>query len=185
MLTGKDGIFLSFQFGPKLLQRPFFNAGYIAAANPCDFRHFPLALRRLAVQAIAQQDHLSLLFRQAGIYGPAQLHHHLPGGNLLQKVAVLADHIHQRQRRAIGTGLYVIEQGYILGTFALGAEVHQDFIFHTPGGIGGQPCPFGGVKGGDSLDESDGTDGNQVLLVGGLGVVFFARLMLAEDFLGL
>lgn len=159
-------------------------AGYITAADSCEFRHLPLAFWRLAVQAVAQQDHLPLLFRQAGIHGPAQLQHHLPGGNLLQQVAVLADHIHQRQRRAIGTGLYVIEQRYILSTFALGAEMHQDFIFHAPGGIGGQPRTLGGVKGGDPLDESDGADGNQILLVGGLGIVFFEGLMLAEAFFG-
>lgn len=46
-------------------------------------------------------------------------------------------------------------------------------IFNTPGGIGGQTGSFGGVKGTDAFHQPDGSDGNQILLVRGLGVVFF------------
>ena len=55
--------------------------------------------------------------------------------------------------------------------------MHQNLIFHTPGGIGGQPGPLGAVKAGDPLDQPDGADGDQILLVRGNGVVFFGGLM--------
>ena len=58
--------------------------------------------------------------------------------------------------------------------------MHQDLIFYAPGGVGGQAGAFGGIKGGDSLDEPDGADGDQILLIGSIGIVFFARLKLAE-----
>ena len=48
-----------------------------------------------------------------------------------------------------------------------------DSIFHATGGIGGQPCALGGVEGCDALDQTNCADRDQVLLVGGLGIVFF------------
>lgn len=105
---------------------------YVAAADAGDICHLPLALGTLAVQAIAQLNHLPLLFGQAPVHGLAQAQHHLPGGNLLQQVAVLTDHVHQLQRRPVGAGFDVIRQGNILGAFALGAEVHQDFVCYPP-----------------------------------------------------
>lgn len=51
--------------------------------------------------------------------------------------------------------------------------MHEDLVFHTAGGVGGQADALSGVKGGDGLDEADGPDGDQILLVGGLGIVFF------------
>ena len=53
--------------------------------------------------------------------------------------------------------------------------MHQDLIFNTPAGIGGQPDVFVRLKGGDPLDEADGANGDQVVLVPGLGVVFFGE----------
>ncbi len=51
-----------------------------------------------------------------------------------------------------------------------------DSIFHAPGGVGRQPCPLGDIKGCDALDQSDGADGDQVLLVRGLGVIFLHNM---------
>ena len=51
-----------------------------------------------------------------------------------------------------------------------------DSIFHAAGSIGGQLCPLGWVKGGDSFDKSDGTDGDQILLIGSLRIVFFHNM---------
>ena len=61
------------------------------------------------------------------------------------------------------------------------APLREDSIFNAPGGIGGQPGPLGGVEAGDALDEADGSDGNQVLLIGALGVVFFGRVKQREE----
>ena len=69
--------------------------------------------------------------------------------------------------------------------------MHQDLIFHAPGGIGGKPCPFGGIEGGDAFDQADGADGDQILLVRGLGIVFFhnvgdqAQVALDENIAGI
>lgn len=48
-----------------------------------------------------------------------------------------------------------------------------DSILHTTGGVCSKPCTLAGIKGGDSLDESDCANGNQILLIRSLGVVFF------------
>ena len=47
----------------------------------------------------------------------------------------------------------------------------EDSILNTSRGVGGESCAFGVVKGRDGLDEADGADGDQILLVGSLGVV--------------
>ena len=60
--------------------------------------------------------------------------------------------------------------------------MHQDLIFHAAGSVGGQSCPLGRIKGGDPLDQTDGADGDQILLVGRLGIVFLVGVRLAEDF---
>ena len=52
----------------------------------------------------------------------------------------------------------------------------EDSIFNAPGCIGGQAGAFTGIKRGDALDQPDGSDGNEVLLVGSLGVVLFIRM---------
>ena len=53
-----------------------------------------------------------------------QLFRALPGGHLFQQIAVLADHIHQRKRRPIGTGLDIIGQRNILRTLLLLSLIH-------------------------------------------------------------
>ena len=60
--------------------------------------------------------------------------------------------------------------------------MHQYLVFHAAGGVGGKPCALGCVEGGDALDEPDGADGDQIFLIGTLGVVFFGGLMPVKDF---
>ena len=55
--------------------------------------------------------------------------------------------------------------------------MHEDLILHTPGRIRGQPGALGMIKGGDPFDETDGTDGDQILLVCRLGIVLLGGLM--------
>ena len=50
-------------------------------------------------------------------------------------------------------------------------QVHEDLILDAAGGVGGQLDVLVGPKGVDGLDEADGADGDQVLLVGGLRVI--------------
>ena len=58
-------------------------AGYIAPADAGDFGHLALALRRIAIESIPQDDHLPFLVRQAGVNGFPQMLHRFPGADLL------------------------------------------------------------------------------------------------------
>ena len=49
----------------------------------------------------------------------------------------------------------------------------EDCIFNTAGGVGGQAHVPVRLEGGDALDEPDGADGDEIVLVARLGVVFF------------
>ena len=55
-------------------------------------------------------------------------------------------------------------------------------IFNTPGGVGGQPGALLRVKAGDPLDEADGADGDEILLIGALGIVLFEQVKQKEEF---
>ena len=45
------------------------------------------------------------------------------------------------------------------------AQVHEDLVFNTPGGIGSQLDVLFRVEGIDRLDQSDGADGDQILQI--------------------
>ena len=64
----------------------------------------------------------------------------------------------------------------------MAAEEHKDLIFDTPGGVSGQADIFLRLVAGDPLDEPDGPDGDQVVLVYALGVVLFGRVKQKEEF---
>lgn len=117
---------------PQLSQSFFLNAGDVAATDPQNPRHLPLPFRGTSGKTIAQQNHLTLLLCQTGINGTAQEYCHLSGGHLLHEVYVLADHIHQRQGRAVGAGFDAVKQGHILSVLLLGTEVHQNLICYPP-----------------------------------------------------
>ena len=50
--------------------------------------------------------------------------------------------------------------------------MHQNFIFNAPGGVGCKARALFGLKGRDSLDQADRSDGDQILLIGCLRVIF-------------
>ena len=58
----------------------------------------------------------------------------------------------------------------------LAAEEHEDLVFYTSGGIGGKADVFLRFIAGDAFDESDSSDGDQIVLVYGLGVIFFNNM---------
>jgi len=60
--------------------------------------------------------------------------------------------------------------------------MHEDLIFHAPCGVGCQARAFGRIKGGDPLDQTNGSNGDQILLIRRLGVVFFGGLMPVKTF---
>ena len=102
----------------------FVAALYIASADTCDLSHLPLTQRRSTIQPVPQADYQTLLFIQTGVNAFSQLLYGLPGTDLFQQVKILADHVHQRQRRAIRSGLNEVRQGYILSALAQAAKVH-------------------------------------------------------------
>ena len=102
--------------------------------------------------------------------------------DVVQHGVIHSNHIHQLQGVALFVRLDGVREGYLPLELFLAAEVHEDLIFDAPGGVGGQTRPLLRVEAGDALDEPDGADGDQVLLVGALGVVFFGRLKQKEEF---
>ena len=154
---------------------------YIASADAGLLGNLPLPLGRLAVQAVTHGNNFPFLLCQVGADGLPQLLHGFPGGNLLKKIAVLADHIHQGQCSAVGTHFNAIGKGYILTGLSLTSKVHKYFIFNTSGGIGGKAGTFGCVKSGNSFDQTNGANRDQILLIGGLGVVLLEEMKLADN----
>ena len=74
---------------------------------------------------------------------------------------------------AVLIGINRIGDGHILRGFFAGPEMHQNFIFNTPRRIGSQTDALCIIKGTHRLNQPDGADGNQVVLVAHRGVVFF------------
>ena len=159
------------------MQGFFLNAGDIGAGDTALLCHLPLGQGFPAAQPIAQLDHQQFPVRQDLFHGFVEPCGIFPGAEVLKQIVVGADDIHQGEGVAILAGFYVIGQRNVTAGLFLAAKVHQDFIFHTPGGIGGKPCPLGAVKGGNTLDQSDGADGDQILLIGRGRIVFFEGLL--------
>ena len=53
------------------------------------------------------------------------------------------------------------------------AQVHQNFIFDAARSVGGKFDSPARAEGVDRLDQADGADGDQVLLIAGLGIILF------------
>ena len=60
--------------------------------------------------------------------------------------------------------------------------MHKDLIFNAPAGIGSQAHVLVRLEGGDSLDQPDGTNGDQIVLISGLGIVLLGRVKQKEEF---
>lgn len=54
--------------------------------------------------------------------------------------------------------------------------MHEDLIFDASAGIGSQPDILIRFKSCYPFDETDGSDGNKIILVSGLGIVFFDNM---------
>ena len=138
--------------------------------------HLPLGQGLFPVQAVAQGQYLLLPVVQDLPHVLPEQSHVLPAADPVEHVVILTDHIHEGQSGAVLAGFDVVGQGDVRSAFPLASEVHEDFVLHAPGRIGGQPDAFARIKGGHGLNEPDGADGYEVLLVRGLGVVFFHNM---------
>ena len=101
---------------------------YIAAADTGDGGDFPLSVWLLTAKAVAETDHELFLIGQYFVNSPEHLPDVFLAADLLQKVLVFTNNIHQRQCGIVIAGFDIIRQRHILTAFPLGAEVHQDFI---------------------------------------------------------
>ena len=155
---------------------------YIRPADPALGGDLPLGMRSLAAQPIAQGDDLSLPGRQAGLDALPHFFTGVPGVQFFQHIVIHRDYVHQGERVPVASRLQRLGERDLSLQLLLGPKMHQDLIFNTPAGIGGQPDVFVRLKGGDPLDEADGANGDQVVLVPGLGVVFFGRVKQKEEF---
>lgn len=62
---------------------------------------------------------------------------------------------------------------YFLTAACQSVPLCEGCIFNAPCGVSCQPDVLFRLVAGDSLDKPDGSNGNQVVLVYGLGVIFF------------
>ena len=159
--------------GAQLFQRFFLNAGDVGPADVALQGHLPLGQGLSAVQPVAQGQDFLLPGVQNLLHVLPQQPHVLPVAQPVEQIVLLPHHIHERQGVAVLARLDVVRQGDVRRAFALAAEVHEDFIFHAAGRVGGQTDALIGVKGGYGLNQADGADGDQILLIGRLGVVLF------------
>lgn len=166
-------------------------ARYIGAGDAALGRDLPLGQGRAGIQAIPEGDDHGLPLVQASLDAPAHLGAGVTGIQLLQHIVVHADGVHQRQGVAVPIPVNGIRQGDLPLQLPLGAEVHQDLVFDTAGGIGGQAHVLVRLEGADPLDQSDGADGDQIVLIPVGRIVLFhdvrhqAQVVLDEDVPGL
>ena len=57
--------------------------------------------------------------------------------------------------------------------FHLKVRWGEDSIFNAAAGVSRKPCPAGGVKGVHGFHQANGTDGDEIILIARLGVIFF------------
>ena len=152
-------------------------AGYIAAGDAEGDGDLPLGQGDRAAQPIPQADDLGLPGGQTFPHQAADPQGAVPVVDVVQHGVIHPHHVHQLQGVALFVGVDGVGEGHLALELLLAAEIHQDLIFNAPGGVGGQPGALRRVKAGDPLDEADGPNGDQVLLIGALGIVFLKGLL--------
>ena len=142
----------------------------------------PLGQGDGAAQPVPQADDLRLPGGQPVPHQLVQPQGAVPVVDVVQHGVVHAHHVHQLEGVALLVRLDGVRQGALPLELFLAAEVLENFIFNATGGVGGQAGALLRVKAGDALDEADGADGDQVLLVGALGIVFLEQVKQKEEF---
>ena len=134
--------------------------------------HLTLGLGHAAVQTVAAADDVGLPGRQQLRHQTANQQAVLLVLQLVQHGVLLTHHVTEAQGVAVRAGVQGLVEGDLALELPLGAKVHEDLIFNASRGVGGEFDLLVGAEGVHGLDEADRADGDQVLLVGGLGVVF-------------
>ena len=148
-------------------------ARHIAAADAVVRRHLPLGLGQPPVQPVPPPQDVRLPLCQLFRDQPAQQRPILFVLQLLQHGVLLAHHVAEIQGIPLGARLQRVAERHLPLHLPLRPKMHEDFIFNTSAGVGRQLDAPVGAKGVHRLDEPYGADGDQILLIGRLGVVFF------------
>ena len=82
---------------------------------------------------------------------------------MIDHVFVRAQDIRQQQLISIPVHIQRFIDGNLHLCLIVSAQVHQNFIFNAPGSIGGKFDLLLRIKGIDRLDQSDSSDGDQIL----------------------
>ena len=134
--------------------------------------HLTLGQRFAVIQSIAKRDDGCLPLVQTSFHTFSHLDARVSGIQFLQHIVIHADGVHQRKRIAIPVPVNGIGQGDLTLRFALGPEVHKDLIFYAAGRVSGQSYLFVRFKGTNPFDQSDGTNGDQIILISIGRIVF-------------
>ena len=145
---------------------------YIAAGDAAEGGGFALGEGFRAPQAVAELYYLRLTFAKDAVHVFAQAQAGLAVPDALSHVVLLRDDVHERKCVPIPVHVYGLRQRHIPCRLFQSTKVHQYLIFTAAGGICGEADAFFGAIGVDAFDEADGADGDEVIGVVGLGVVF-------------
>lgn len=160
----------------QLLQRFFLKARDIAAGNVQLFCDFSLHKRSLSRKPVAQQNDLALARRKTGLHRVVQLPHLHAQVDVLQNVVVRRDGVEQRQRVAVLVGIDRVVQRHVLRRLFRAAEEHQNLIFNAPRSVARKPNALCRVEAVHSLDEPHRANGNEVVAVIFIGIVFLRNV---------
>ena len=166
----------------QLFQRVFFDAGDIAAADAVESCHLLLGVGDMAVETVAAADDISLPWIQTVLHGAAYLKAVFLILQVGKEGVVSTHHVQEIQCVAASVGFDGVGEGDFALKFALRAEVHQYFVFDAATGIGGKADVFVAAEGVDGFDKADGADGDEIILIVGLGVILLGGLMPVKTF---
>ena len=164
---------LLLELPPQLFQGPLFDAGDVAAGDAEGSGDFPLGQGDCPAQPVPQPNDLRFPGGQTVPHQLPEAEGAVPVVDVVQHGVIHPYHVQQFQGVSLFVRVDGVGEGDLSLCFFLAAEVHEDLVFDALGGIGGQPGALFRLEAGDALDEADGADGDQILLVGVLGVVLF------------
>ena len=155
----------------------FFDAGYVGAADRKFSGNFTLSPGFLAVQTIAAADDMVFFWRKDLGNMTEKMENVFPLKTVFHNVNRWTfNDIKEADFIAFPVRTNRFIEGNFPGTFFAGAQHHEKFIVNTACRVGGKLGGTAGVEGGDCLDQSDGTDGDQIIRVLITALVFFCNM---------
>lgn len=173
---------LFFQFKLQFLQRTLFYPGYIASAYSKELGDLALRLRGLAGKSVAQGYYLGLPLGESCLNTAAELGAALSGTYGVQHIVLRAENVHKGQAVAVTVCLNGVGEGNVTGRLPGAAKEHEYLVFYTAGCVCSQTHTLVRAVCGNSFYQTYRADGDEVILIGVLGVVFFKGLSLEEVF---